>query len=338
MNSLRALQAENGLQHQLWLVALDEAYAAKDADRRLNELIGLPEHAVVEVYFEYHPEMKRWANDHISTGTYKVAIYELRVELVHVGAKRRAQRRVHDGPRPTPVAPNPTLDWMKPFQSGPAKIKTPPGPDPLSGDFFPGREWCFADPAIDYIAAVDKSMRAQACHRLHLILQEGRLRARGPLPSELVEVQDIDPEFWRHASPREEGGAVGLGSDGYIAWFEVNVSDLCAAFPANMALVLIADAPEQKPPAVEPQAGEPSTTAQETLRPIPARRGPDGVKRKEATRAMIQAVEAKKISTDELQRMKQKNLVEFNPGAKRTMLAEARKDALRQLTLSKTPT
>ncbi len=183
--------------------------------------------------------MKRWFNDQINKGTCEIAIYELQVERVHVGAKRRAERRVHDGPRPTPVAPNPALDWMKPFQSGPAEIKMPPGPDPLSGDFFAGREWCFADPALDYIAAIDKSTRAQACRRLHLILQEGRVRARGPLPSELVDVQDIDPEFWRHASPREEGDAVVPDANVYVAWFEVNVSDLCAAFPANTAPVLI---------------------------------------------------------------------------------------------------
>lgn len=90
MNSLEALQAKNGLWHQLWIVAIDEAYTAKDAARRMSEMLGLAESDIVAVYFTYHPEMKRWAEDHIRNETCDVAIAELQTALRDTRARRTA--------------------------------------------------------------------------------------------------------------------------------------------------------------------------------------------------------------------------------------------------------
>jgi hypothetical protein len=107
--------------------------------------------------------------------------------------------------------------------------------------------------------------------------------------------------------------------------------------------LIVEGQPEQGPQTVEAPTDEPiavpigtDRTLVEPLRPIPRRRGPDGEKRKEAVRAMIQAVEDKMVSIEELDGMKQKTLVRFNPDLKRTALVQARKEALQQLMLSKT--
>jgi hypothetical protein len=91
-NSLAAVQAENGLRRQLWIVTLDEAYNAKDAVRRTEEITQLAEHEVVEVYGKYHPEMKRWADGHIQDGTCEAAIHEMRAEPAQ--AANRAQSSI----------------------------------------------------------------------------------------------------------------------------------------------------------------------------------------------------------------------------------------------------
>lgn len=129
MNSLRALQARNGLWQLLWQVALDEAYTAKDSRRRMAELAGLPSDEVVNVYFGHHPELRQWAEDHIAAGTCEQAITDLQDEL-----KATQERRARDRDRADRIAqmtpqelcePPPTdaPDWMKPFMLGPVSVE-----------------------------------------------------------------------------------------------------------------------------------------------------------------------------------------------------------------------
>jgi hypothetical protein len=91
--------------------------------------------------------------------------------------------------------------------------------------------------------------------------------------------------------------------------------------------------PEQTPPSLnvlrEIDAGN----------PIPNKRGPEGKKRAGAAASMIEAVRERKITVDDLRRLKQKELDKFYP-AQRTTLVAARKDALLELQQNsdKTPT
>jgi hypothetical protein len=133
-NSLAAVQAENGLWRALWAVAVDEAYNAKDAVRRTGEIV-CSEREVVEVYFEYHPEMKRWAERHIQDGTREAAIHELRAELAKVRAIRAERRRPRN---PTPAPAEDPDDWMAPFKSGPAIWPTSLQPPTIEGVVEPG--------------------------------------------------------------------------------------------------------------------------------------------------------------------------------------------------------
>lgn len=113
-NSLAAVLAKNGLWHQLWLVALDEFYAL----RRIEEIQGLPETAVVDAYFRYHPEIREWAEAHVRAGTCETAERELRQQFEAVKDSRRRQREATSGGLKERT-PNPN-DWMAPFRSGPA--------------------------------------------------------------------------------------------------------------------------------------------------------------------------------------------------------------------------
>jgi hypothetical protein len=130
MKTIAEIQAKNGLWHALWEVAVDEANNAKDSQRRIDEINGLPERGVVDVYFTYHPEMREWTENHVTAGTCEAGINELRERLQVVRVQRaadrqRAQQRYRDG---VPTAPVPPDDWMAPFKSGPAiwRINPPP--------------------------------------------------------------------------------------------------------------------------------------------------------------------------------------------------------------------
>jgi hypothetical protein len=126
--SLAALRAENGLWHELWLVALDEAYNAKDAKRRMDEIAGLAENQVVDVYFSYHPKMKSWAEGHIAAGTCEEAIQELRANSKETKKARAAQRADQvklATMRAEEICAPPRDDapaWMRPFMLGPAQF------------------------------------------------------------------------------------------------------------------------------------------------------------------------------------------------------------------------
>jgi hypothetical protein len=124
MKSIAKIQAKNGLWRALWEVAVDEAYTARDSQRRTDEINGLSERAVVDVYFSYHPEMREWADNHVKDGTYEAGINELRDRLEAVRAQRAADservRQVYRDGVPTAPVPDDPNDWMAPFKSGPA--------------------------------------------------------------------------------------------------------------------------------------------------------------------------------------------------------------------------
>jgi hypothetical protein len=123
MSTLAAVLAKDGLWRQLWLIAVDEAYNAKDSLRRFSEINGRLGRDVVEVYFTYHPEMREWAEDHVKAGTCEAAIIELQETLKAVRAQRSADRqRVQEHTqRGLPTAPiDDQDDWMARFESGPA--------------------------------------------------------------------------------------------------------------------------------------------------------------------------------------------------------------------------
>jgi hypothetical protein len=71
------------------------------------------------------------------------------------------------------------------------------------------------------------------------------------------------------------------------------------------------------------------------LRAVPNKRGPESRKRTEASNAMIAAVQSGELTIDELERMKIKSMVQFQPAAGQTTLVDARKAALTEL--RKTP-
>jgi hypothetical protein len=75
-------------------------------------------------------------------------------------------------------------------------------------------------------------------------------------------------------------------------------------------------------------AANPASAA---LRPIPHKRGPDGIKRTAAVSAMVEAVKCGAWTAAQLERLKEKELGRFYTDAKRTTLVAARKDALCQL-------
>ncbi len=141
--TLAQIQAENGLWNCLWQVALDEAYNSKDAKRRFDEISGLPERAVVEMYFGYHPEMKRWAEEHMMAGTCEAAVTELQKQLQSTHRVRAEQRAVQTLAAPEHhLAPAVELagDWMDAYLSGPALFPSTPAEEavkPKARKFVP---------------------------------------------------------------------------------------------------------------------------------------------------------------------------------------------------------
>jgi hypothetical protein len=132
--TLTQIQAENGLWYRLWQVAVDEAYNSKDAKRRCDEISGLPERAVVAMYFGYHPEMKRWAEANMTAGTCEAALAELHKRLQNTHRVRAEQRAVQAQAAPEQHSvPAVALsgDWMDAFMSGPAQFPAQPTADAM---------------------------------------------------------------------------------------------------------------------------------------------------------------------------------------------------------------
>jgi hypothetical protein len=133
--SLAALQAENGFRDGLFRAALDEAYTAKDASRRMGEIQGLARDQIVERYLDEHPALRRWAEQHIAAGTCEKALAELEATLTETRRRRleakeelRLQLRTTSNPAVPVVG-----DWMDEFMSGPAQWPTTQTAPPLPG-------------------------------------------------------------------------------------------------------------------------------------------------------------------------------------------------------------
>jgi hypothetical protein len=84
-------------------------------------------------------------------------------------------------------------------------------------------------------------------------------------------------------------------------------------------------------PAQVAGAQGPKVDLEDDLGPIPNRPGSPGVKMTKAITAMVDAVKKGDILLSTLRRMKQKELNTFNKNARRTTLAAARVEALKQL-------
>jgi hypothetical protein len=87
-------------------------------------------------------------------------------------------------------------------------------------------------------------------------------------------------------------------------------------------------------------ATEPTEANHGDAAPIPNRRGPDSKKRAEAAARMIEEVQSGRLTVGRLLNMKQKELEPLYPGAKRTTLVQARREAVTKLQQNsdKTPT
>jgi hypothetical protein len=71
-------QDERELRYEIWLLAVQEAYVAKDGVRRMQEMQGKSELQLVEYYLAANPEIQRWVNRNIELGTCAAAVAELR--------------------------------------------------------------------------------------------------------------------------------------------------------------------------------------------------------------------------------------------------------------------
>ncbi len=55
-------QDERNLMDEIWLLAVSEAYGAKDATRHLQEMTEQSRLDVIQAYFAANPELKRWVD------------------------------------------------------------------------------------------------------------------------------------------------------------------------------------------------------------------------------------------------------------------------------------
>jgi hypothetical protein len=86
-------QDERELRREIYLLAGIEAYGAKDAVRRLEELM-VPELQAVEKYLAENPEMRRWVERNIEAGTCANAVAELCKRKEEYRQARLAERGV----------------------------------------------------------------------------------------------------------------------------------------------------------------------------------------------------------------------------------------------------
>ena len=106
--SFSRAQDERQLMDEIWLLAGSEAYGAKDAVRRLQEMTGQSRLQVLEAYFAANPEMKRWVDRNIEAGTCASAVSELRER------KERFRERRQDqiGKAASPRKRDPAFEWL----------------------------------------------------------------------------------------------------------------------------------------------------------------------------------------------------------------------------------
>lgn len=93
-NSFKRVQDERALMDDIWQVAVSEAFGAKDASRRMQELSGLSRDQVIETYLATQPELRRWVIRNIDAGTCAIAIQQLRERRDEMQQERAEQRRL----------------------------------------------------------------------------------------------------------------------------------------------------------------------------------------------------------------------------------------------------
>jgi hypothetical protein len=114
---------------------------------------------------------------------------------------------------------------------------------PDDGSLHRLRTWRFAQAAIDYICGRLGVDRRQACAVLKDALEDGQIRARGPMSG--ADASEIPSTFWRFAAIDPDGTAVNLSSLQKLAWFEVNLDDVLLLWP----LAESSSDPAETPPA-----------------------------------------------------------------------------------------
>jgi hypothetical protein len=106
--SFSRAQDERQLMDEIWLLAGSEAYSAKDAARRLQEMTGQSRLQVIEAYFAANPEVKRWVDRNIAAGTCAAAVSELRERK----ERFREWRQEEVGQAAPPPERDPAFEWL----------------------------------------------------------------------------------------------------------------------------------------------------------------------------------------------------------------------------------
>jgi integrase len=99
---------------EIRLLAGSEAYRAKDAARRLQEMTAQSRLQVIEAYFAANPEVKRWVDRNIEAGTCAAAVSELR-------EKKEEWRQEQRGEAVQRPERDPAFEWLREAARGCAK-------------------------------------------------------------------------------------------------------------------------------------------------------------------------------------------------------------------------
>jgi hypothetical protein len=100
-------QDERELMDEIWLLAVSEAYGAKDGARRMGEMAGRSRLDVIEMYFDENPEVKRWVDRNMKVGTCSAAVSELREK-----EQRYKQWQQERCGMPPPQGRDPAFEWL----------------------------------------------------------------------------------------------------------------------------------------------------------------------------------------------------------------------------------
>jgi hypothetical protein len=95
--SFRRAQDERALMDEIWNLAVSEAYCAKDAHRRMQELVGLSREGVIETYLTQQPELKRFVDRSVEAGACTAALRQLQERRQEMTLERAEQRNCNGG-------------------------------------------------------------------------------------------------------------------------------------------------------------------------------------------------------------------------------------------------
>jgi hypothetical protein len=93
---------------EICLLAISEAYGAKDAARGMQEMQGQSQLQVVEAYFTANPEIKRWVDRNIEASACAAAVAEMREKKEHLRRSRQEGNSKAVWPRDR----DPALEWL----------------------------------------------------------------------------------------------------------------------------------------------------------------------------------------------------------------------------------